>query len=814
MFRVGNTIILFTAVGMEAYDVSGVLPPVTEYPAIATGRLWLNTDYSTQDWGRDSLFLDVMRTARAWRAQTSSQYNDTTKLAEMLATVDIDGYPTTLPADTAAGTIVMLEQGAASAPALGGRYRLEYLGTGTLLLSGVSNRTDGVGYTEFDFFPTDSNSIDIRITATTNGDHIRGMKCFLVAHSALVASGKVVHPAFTAAYGNIGLLRFMMSQDINKNAQSAWTDAPRPTSIGKGASWLEMVKVCNELGCNGWFHFPYAATSDYCTQAATIVRDNLNPALKAYFEYGNECWNNSYNFDCYPYLDALRAGKSYNVYEQWGGRSTECMQAASAVFSGQMSRIVRVMGVQTGWLGLEENNLYAPGWVAEQPGRVIPHTVHDAIAVTGYFNCAADQWPAVISAATTDYATGRTLALAKIQEEIDLHLNSYWPHHKAVANSLGKQLIMYEGGSHFYNPGTSNNTLANQIVAEINRGDLIVAKYANMMTNWALFSSVPGGFNQFDATRKPTDTGEFGLRQTINVATPRSVAAMQYNAGTFPVSTILALPLDQRLVVSGHSIPDATAKTQLTAAIASMGGAVQKWTATGPHSSAQWRWDHPVEVGTPDNVKALLEAPGASYAAFIGTEAHGGSYTNGADLVGRASVLANTTQYSPPAQSGANVYALLWHNLAGATGAQTYYMNFWRNDPALLFGSAWRAAQEPEKPLWTTIIDYVNANKAVGTSSMRMIPLLEVFCAVYDGIQAGTVTGITMANLFSDDVHIDTPIGRWVQLATILAVVYHRNPSELPANAGVDANISPALATQLRTIIWSTCLNDTRTGIA
>jgi len=108
----------------------------------------------------------------------------------------------------------------------------------------------------------------------------------------------------------------------------------------------------------------------------------------------------------------------------------------------------------------------------------------------------------------------------------------------------------------------------------------------------------------------------------------------------------------------------------------------------------------------------------------------------------------------------------------------------------------------------------VNANKAAGTSSMRMIPLLEVFCAVYDGIQAGTVTGITMANLFSDDVHIDTPIGRWVQLAAILAVVYHRNPSELPANAGVDANISPALATQLRTIIWSTCLNDTRTGIA
>jgi len=810
MIRIGNTVIVFTGSGIQAYDVSGVLPPVTEYPPVTTGRLWLNTDYSSQDWGRDSLFLDVMRTARAWRAQTSTQYNDTVKLAEMLATADVDGYPTVLPADTAAGTIVLLEQGTASAPALGGRYRLVYQGEGTLLLGGVTNQTSGPGYVEFDFIPTDANSIDVRITATTTGNHLHGIQCYMTQHAAQFTAGQVVHPAFKAAYGGIGLLRFMMAQDINKNAQSSWADTPKPTSIGKGVSWLEMVKVCNELGCSGWFHFPYAATSDYCTQAATIVRDNLNPLLKAYFEYGNECWNPSYNFDCYPYLNTLREGKSYNVYEMWGGRSTECMQAASTVFSGQMGRIVRVMGVQTGWLGLEENNLYAPGWVAEQAGRVVPHTVHDAIAVTGYFNCEYSQWPAVIAAAQTDYATGRALMLSKVQEEIDLHLNSYWPHHKAVANGLGKQLIMYEGGSHLYNPGGhGNDALANQLVAEVNRGDLIVDKYAAMMTNWALFSSVNGGFNQFGSTRAPTATGEFGARQTINVATPRSAAIMGYNEGTFPVAAeITPLPLNQRLVISGHSIPDATAKTELTAAVSAMGGTVQKWTATGPHSSAQWRWTNAVAVGTPDNVKALMEAAGAAYDTFIGIEAHGGSYTNGADTVGRASVQEHITW------SEANNYALLWHNLAASTGAQTHYMTFWRNDPPRLFGAAWRAAQEPEKIAWDTIFAYVNANKVAGSNDMRRVPLLEVFCKVYDGIQDGTVTGITMADLFSDDVHIDTPVGRWVQMATIMSVVYRRNPSELPANAGPNANISSTLAAQLRPIIWSTCVSDLRTGLS
>ena len=816
VYRIDDRVVAFTPGGPVTWAISG-----PTYPPVSGGALWLNTDYSAADWGRDSLFLDVMRTARGWRAQTSGQYDDAAKRAEMMATADADGYPTVLPADTAAGTIVLLEQGSASAPALGGRYRLEYQGAGALLLGGVSNQTTGVGYIEFDFTPTDSNSIDIRITATASGNHIRGLKCYLVAHAALAASGQVVHPAFDAAYGGIGLLRFMLAQDTNKNAQSIWADAPQPTSIGRGVSWLEMVKVCNELGCHGWFHFPYAATADYVTQAATIVRDNLNPALKAYFEYGNECWNSSYNFDCYPYLDALRAGKSYNVYEQWGGRSTECMVAASAVFAGQMERIVRVMGVQTGYLGLETNNLYAPGWVAEVGGRVVPHTVHDAIAVTGYFNCEYSQWPAVVAAAATDYATGRALMLAKVQEEIDLHQNSYWPHHKAVANGLGKQLIMYEGGSHLYNPGGhGNDALANQLVAEVNRGDLIVDKYAQQMTNWELFSSVAGGFNQFSATRTPTATGEFGALQNINVATPRHTAIMGYNAGTFPVvAGIDPLPLNQRIVIGGHSITDAIARAPLADAITAMGGTVAKWTATGAHATMQNRWNNPVESGTPDNIKALMEAGGADYDAFLTIEAHGGSYA------GRTSVVEHIRW------SDSYAVGVQWMNLAASTGAQTYFANFWRNDSARVFGADWRASHSvviwdgagggntgaqnlTELEAYNNLLDTINANRAGGTPVVRLVPWLDVFLAVYDAIQAGTVTGITMADIMSDDVHPDTPQGRWILVATLLAVVYRRHPDELPANVGAAINVSSGLAAQLRPIVWATCLATARAGLS
>lgn len=118
-----------------------------------------------------------------------------------------------------------------------------------------------------------------------------------------------------------------------------------------------------------------------------------------------------------------------------------------------------------------------------------------------------------------------------------------------------------------------------------------------------------------------------------------------------------------------------------------------------------------------------MEAPGANYDAFIGIEAHGGNYD------GRASVATHIEW------SEAYNYAVLWHNLAASTNAQTYYMNFWRDDQVQLFDGAWRIAQELEKPLWNDIIDYVNANKAPGTPNMRKIPLLEVFTAIYDGIQ-------------------------------------------------------------------------------
>lgn len=267
---------------------------------------------------------------------------------------------------------------------------------------------------------------------------------------------------------------------------------------------------------------------------------------------------------------------------------------------------------------------------------------------------------------------------------------------------------------------------------------------------------------------------------------------------------IAPFPLSTRLVITGHSISDNIAKGQLQSAISAMGGTSAIFSSTGPFASAQVRWvdDHAAPIA----VRAAMEAPGAAYDAFLGIEAYGGSYEEG-----RSSVLTHITW------SDAFGYALLWHNLAHSAGCtRSYYGNFWRNgipEGAPVFDAAWRAAQELEKPYWHQIIDYVNANKAAGSPPMHLVPWLEVFCAVYDGIQSGAVTGIVMGDLFSDQVHISATVGSWVQLATVLAVIYHRHPDTLPAS-GLSAPIPEVLAAQLRPIIWSTCLGTPRTGLA
>lgn len=266
--------------------------------------------------------------------------------------------------------------------------------------------------------------------------------------------------------------------------------------------------------------------------------------------------------------------------------------------------------------------------------------------------------------------------------------------------------------------------------------------------------------------------------------------------------TLTPVALDSKLVVTGHSIPDAIFKWPWSGVITQASLTPAIWSSTGPYATAQIRWND--NVAAPDAVRTLLQAGGADYDLFIGGEAHGpyeGKYTVNAHIL----------------FSDAYGYAVTWHNAAAAAGCQTWYFNFWRVDEtAPSFGSVWRSDQNAELVYWNNLIDHVNANRAGGTPAMRLLPFLQVFMAVYDAIQAGTVTGITMADLFSDEVH-PSDLGRWIMMATVLLAVYQRHPDELSNSVPLQytgfLTISSGLAAQLRPIIYAACIATPRTGL-
>ena len=279
-----------------------------------------------------------------------------------------------------------------------------------------------------------------------------------------------------------------------------------------------------------------------------------------------------------------------------------------------------------------------------------------------------------------------------------------------------------------------------------------------------------------------------------------------------PAPTLDPLPLNSRMIVTGHSIPDNIFKAPWTDLVTAMGGTPAVWAQTGPYASAAARYTD--DPALPDSVLALLQAGGASYDIFLGGEGHGASH----NVTGRDSVQTYTTQYFPPAPSGAYEYARLWHAAAAASGCQVIaYFNFWQDDSAELFSTAWRAAQEYEMPLWDGIIDDTNAERAPGTPPLILLPWLQVFVAVYDAIDAGTITEISMADLFVDNVHPATSIGQWIQEVTALYVLFHIDPDEVPSTfslaGGGSQTVDSGLAAKLRLVIRATCQATTRAGL-
>ena len=513
------------------------------------------------DWSVQQPFLNVMKTARPWVGHLPGQWGGWGH--DDLARVGVlgpNGWPRSLPPNLTGISTLILTDLPADALGVAGRYLLTYQGKGTLKLEGraqVAQTTPG--QIRFDYAPG-AGSVQITLTAIDAEDPIRDIVVVRASRAGLLAKGAVFNPDWLGRIQGAAGLRFMDWMATNDSLLAQSADRPKPadyTYARHGAPIEVMVQLANALQADPWFTLPHLSEDVLVRDYAQIVHDQLDPRLTAHVEFSNEVWNWQFAQSRWAEEQGKqRWGQDQTWVQYYGLRAAEVADIWADVFKDSPTRLVRILAVQTGWLGLETQILDAPLLVAE--GHKPPVDSFDAYAVTGYFSAllGADEKYAVVKdwliqsqAAAVDAAASQgltgadatayisqhrydfavSLAVAELRDgsvtrdtadSLNRLLSETIPYHAAIAADRGLQLMMYEGGSHVVGYGKQiEDESVQAFFNHLNYTPEMGMLYAELLAGWQLQSDAP--FNAFVDIAVPGKWGSWGALRHLGDDNPR-----------------------------------------------------------------------------------------------------------------------------------------------------------------------------------------------------------------------------------------------------------------------------------------------------
>ncbi|WP_235857875.1 calcium-binding protein [Marimonas lutisalis] len=525
------------------------------------------------DWSTQHPFIDVMKTARPWVGHEGADWGawDAARLAEG-GYLDESGWPKALPPGVDRIEAFILTDQPEAATGLAGRYRVRWEGEGGLKITGRLRRVqmdEAAREAWFSYTPGEG-LVALAITATEAGNPIRNIEVVHEDHVALHELGVTFNPDWIARIADLRGIRFMDWMLTNGSPVTGWDNRPTRGDFSygwRGVPLEVMVDLANRIGADPWFCMPHLAGDDFAGQFAGYVRDHLDPRLKVYVEYSNELWN-------YTFPQARWAGEQARLRwgvqagdDAWmqfaGMRAAQVMRAWGGVFAGpDAARLVRVMGVHTGWMGLEEPFMEAPLWVAEDGQVNLRPAAHfDAYAVSGYFGFELGdgeegrledtrRWIAesveIAEAAARQEGLQRKAleaAIAPVRFEraipraaqavregsLSELTETLWPYHRAVAARNGLELTMYEGGTHAVGHGrASGDAELTAFFNAFNYSPEMAALYGELLDAWR---DVGGQmFNAFVDVAPPSQFGSWGALRHLQDDNPRWDVLMAVNA--------------------------------------------------------------------------------------------------------------------------------------------------------------------------------------------------------------------------------------------------------------------------------------------
>jgi len=347
----------------------------------------------------------------------------------------------------------------------------------------------------------------LRLLETNPENPIRNIRVLMPGFTVEQVSQNPWSPKFLDRWRGVACLRFMDFQETNNSPQRLWSDRPRlddATFTRHGVPVELLCDLANRLKADAWFCLPHLADDDYVRAFAEIVKQKLDPGLKAYIEYSNEVWNGQFQQSRHAAELGQKLGLADNprqaVWRYTAHRSLEIFRTWEDVF-GRRDRLVRVLPAQAAYTGVAEGVL---GW--KDAGRQA-----DVLAIAPYISMNIPE--------RGDRLRAADVAACSVDQFLD-HVETkalpeslrWMQANKKLADQYGLKLVCYEAGQHFVGvAGGENNEQLTRLLHAANAHPRMGSIYQQYYAGW----EAAGGdlLCHFSSVGRWSKWGSWGLLQ-------------------------------------------------------------------------------------------------------------------------------------------------------------------------------------------------------------------------------------------------------------------------------------------------------------
>ena len=503
VIKLFSLILIFTIGMVVTITTNTVITACANTPAYPNSNSPLGINLSgVEDWTTQWPFVDAFKVSRPWISQhQNSPWGQGGSLH-----LTPDGWIASLDKDQYADTVIF-DDGKGYYPS--GQYVLLYDGKGTInfLFNSASVVSQTPGRMLLNIVPQ-ATGIFMRILATNPDNPIRNIRLIMPGFENTYQS-QPFHPLFLKRIANFKAIRFMDWMKTNNSKISNWSERPTPkiaTFADKGVPLEYMLALANTLHADPWFNIPHLATDDYVRQFATMVRDRLDPSLKAHIEYSNEVWNGAFSQANYAQQKGSALGLDQNSYtaglRYYSQRAVEIFQVWLQVFGGQ-DRLVRVLGSQA-----------VNAWAGEQITTwKSAYKYADAYAIAAYLDGDNLNDPQQVD-------TVLQMTQDQIIDQILNHLRNgmkqYVKNNYNQAEQYGLKFFAYEGGAGLVSSSmpADKEPQVTALFEAVNRNPRMKDVYVEYLNMW----KASGGrlFNQFVDVGAYSKFGSWGALEYQN----------------------------------------------------------------------------------------------------------------------------------------------------------------------------------------------------------------------------------------------------------------------------------------------------------